>query len=98
MDEESGEVQERQLWTEKLGWYTDISLDFMSDYLPDVAYRVRFHLATRPNLMNEEKLQPENLQMASFKPTFQFRLYETMAVDDVHQGIVDSLVSLCVIQ
>jgi len=89
--EENGAIQERRLWTEKLGWFQDIPMWVKNDYLPDVAYRVRFHLITLPNLLDEEDLQPERLRMASFAPTFQFQLHEIMAVDDVHQEIVESM-------
>jgi len=85
---EEGGHEPRRLWTEKLGWFNDIPQTILNKYLANVAYQVRFRLIT--DVCDEDELQPETLQMANFYPTFQFQLYEFLAVDDVHQAIVET--------
>jgi len=85
-------VQGRRLWTEKLGWVNDIPEAVLNEILPDVAYHARFRLITQPDVRDEEKLQPETLQMATFNPKFQFEFSDFLAVDDVHQDIVETMV------
>jgi len=81
----------RRLWTEKLGWFGDIPETILNEYLADVAYQVRFRLITQPEVCDEDELQPETLRMVDFEPVFQFQLYEFLAVDDVHQAIVETM-------
>jgi len=92
-DAEDNIVQGRRVWTEKLGMFNGIPEGDLYDTLPDVAYQVRFHLITKPDVLNEEELKPETLQMATFNPSFHFEYSEFLAVDDVHQDIVETMVS-----